>query len=60
MPAPPSQPPDFQSIGLLIMLAVALCVKYWRTTLMLMAIAVITLTICGAVLFVEGLQHAHR
>jgi hypothetical protein len=60
MPPPPGQPHDLQLIGLLVMLAVALCVKYWRTTLMLMTIAVITLTIYGAVLLVEGLPHAHR
>lgn len=42
------------------MLVVALCVKFWRITLMLVTIAVITVTIYGAVLLVEGLQHTHR
>ena len=60
MTPPPGQPHDFYSIGLLVMLVVALCVKFWRITLMLVTIAVITVTIYGAVLLVEGLQHAHR
>jgi hypothetical protein len=60
MTLPPGQPHDFHSIGLLIMLVVALCVKFWRVTLALVTIAFITLTIYGAVLVVEGLPHVHR
>ena len=60
MTPPPHQPHDFYSIGLLVMLVVALCVKFWRITLLLVTIAVITVTIYGAVLLVEGLQHTHR
>lgn len=59
MPPSPGQPHDLQAIGLVVMLVVMLCVRFWRATLMLVAIAVITLTIYGAVLLVEGLQHAH-
>jgi hypothetical protein len=60
MTPPAGQPHDFYSIGLLVMLIVALCVKFWRITLTLVTIAVITLTIYGALLLVEGLQHVHR
>lgn len=60
MPPMLGQPHDHQSISLLVMLVVALCVIYWRAALRLVAIAVITVTIYGAVLFVEGLQHVHR
>jgi hypothetical protein len=55
-PAP--DPPHLQSIGLLITAVVALGVRYWRTALRLVAIAIITLTIYGAVLLVEGLRHS--
>jgi hypothetical protein len=57
MPPTPSPPHDFQSIGLLVTLIVALCVLYWRIAIRLVAIAVITLTIYGTVLLVEGLHH---
>jgi hypothetical protein len=55
---PPGAPNDFQPIGLLVLLVVALCVKYWPTALRLVAIAIITLAIYGAVQFIEGL-HMH-
>jgi hypothetical protein len=60
MPAVPDPPHDSDSIGLLIMGLVALCVLYWRIALRLVAIAVITVAIYGAVLLAEGLQHAGR
>jgi hypothetical protein len=60
MPTAPGPPHDFQSIGLLVTLVAALCVIYWRIAIRLVAIAVIALTIYGAVLLVEGLQHAGR
>ena len=56
MPPAPGTPNDFQPIGVLVMLVVALCVKYWRAALRLAAIAIITLAIYGAVLLVEGLR----
>jgi hypothetical protein len=59
MPLAPGPPHDVP-ILLLVMLIVALCVKFWRITLALAAIAVITLTIYGAILLAQGLQHAHR
>jgi hypothetical protein len=59
MPPPPGPPHDVPVL-LLVMLVVALCVKFWRTALALVAIAVITLTIYAAILLAQGLQHAHR
>ena len=59
MPAVPD-PPHFQSIGPLVTGLVALCVIYWRIALRLVAIAVITVTIYGAVLLIEALQHSGR
>jgi hypothetical protein len=58
MPPAPGPPPDAQSIGLLIVFAAALCVIYWRIAIRLVAIAVIALTIYGAVLFVEAMHHS--
>jgi hypothetical protein len=60
MPPAPGPPHDIQSIGLIIMIVVALCTIYWRIAIRLVAIAVITLTIYGALLLVEGLQHTVR
>jgi hypothetical protein len=56
MPAAPGPPFD-PHIGPLIMIVVALCVIYWRITIRLVAVAVITLTIYGAVLLLEGMHH---
>ena len=51
----PAGPPH--DIGPLVMAIVALCVLYWRIAIQFVAIAVIFVTIYGAVLFVEGLHH---
>ena len=59
MPHAPG-PPNDVPILVLIMLVVALCVKFWRTALALAATVVITLTIYGAILLTHGLQHVHR
>ena len=59
MPPAPGPPHDVP-ILMLVMLVVALCVKFWRIALALVAIAVITLTVYGAILLTHGLQHAHR
>lgn len=60
MPTAPGPPHDVQSIGILITFVVALCVFYWRIAIRLVAIAVIALSIYGAILFFEGLRHATR
>jgi hypothetical protein len=57
MPPAPGPPHDPHSIGLLITAVVALCVIYWRIAIRLVVIAVIALTIYGAVLLVEGMHH---
>ena len=54
----PGAPNDFQPIGLLAVLLIAWCVKHWLAVLRLVAIAIITLAIYGAVQFVQGL-HIH-
>ncbi len=56
----PGSPHDLQSIGLWVMLIVALCVFYVRLAVRIAIIAVIGLSIYGAILFVEGLQHMVR
>jgi hypothetical protein len=56
MPAVQGPPQDLGSIGLLIMLIAALCVTYWRTTLRIAAIVIITLAAYGAFLVVEGMR----
>jgi hypothetical protein len=60
MPPVPDPPGGFQSIIVLVTVVVALCVRFWRTALRIVAIIVITLTICGAVLLTEALRHVGR
>jgi len=56
MPAVQGPPQDLGAIGVLIMLIVALCVRYWRTTLRIAAIVIITLAAYGGFLVVEGMR----
>jgi len=56
MPAVQGPPQDLGAIGVLIMLIVALCVRYWRTTLRIAAIVIITLAAYGAFLVVEEMR----
>ena len=56
MPAAHGPPPDLTSIGVLIALTACLCVAYWRTTLRVIAILIITIACYGAVLILEELH----
>jgi len=56
MPAVQGPPQDVGWVVVLIMLVAALCVTYWRTTLRLAAIVIITLAAYGAFLVVEGMR----
>lgn len=53
-------PQDFKSISTLVIVVVTLGVVYWRTTLRIAAILVITLAIYGTYLVIEGLHHLTR
>jgi len=57
MPAVQGPPQDLGSIGVLVMLIVAVCVIYWRTALRIAAILIITLAVYGAVLVVQAMHH---
>lgn len=57
MPAVQGPPPDLGSIGIPIMLIAAVSVIYWRTTLRVAAIVIITLAAYGAFLVIEGMRH---
>ena len=56
----PTSPHDLQSIGVGVTLVATLCAVYWRLAIRLAAIAVITLTILGAILLIEILQHVAK
>ncbi len=56
----PGSPHDLQSIGIGVTLVAALCVFYWRLAIRLVVIAVIALSIFGAILLVEGLQQIFK
>ena len=57
MPAAPNHPHDIQAVTVLVVLVASLAVIYWRTTLRLIAIAVIAFTVYGLILLLHGLRH---
>jgi hypothetical protein len=52
MPIPPPQPHDNAGIAIIVLIVAALCVRYWRIAIPLIIIALLTLTVLGAI---EGL-----
>ena len=57
MPIQPPQPQDNAGIVIIVLIAVALCVRYWRIAIPLIMIAALTLTILG---LIEGLTAFYR
>jgi hypothetical protein len=57
MPIQPPQPQDNAGIVVIALIAVALCVRYWRIAIPLIVIAVLTLTVLG---IIEGLSAFYR
>ena len=57
MPPTPNHPHDIQAITVIVLLVASLSVIYWRTTLRLIAIAVIAFAIYGFILVLYGLRH---
>ena len=55
MPVPTSNTEDTQAaIAVLIAISACLCVAYWRTVLKVVLVILLALTICGAVVGIEG------
>jgi hypothetical protein len=57
MPIQPPQPQDNAGIVVIVLIAAALCVRYWRIAIPLVAIAALTLTVLGVI---EGLNAFYR
>jgi hypothetical protein len=57
MPIQPPQPEDNAGIVVIVLIAAALCVRYWRIAIPLVAIAALTLTVLGVI---EGLNAFYR
>ena len=57
MPIQPPQPQDNAGIVVIILIAAALCVRYWRIVIPLIVIAALTLTILG---IIEGVSAFYR
>jgi hypothetical protein len=57
MPIQPPQPQDNAGIVVIVLIAVALCVRYWRIAIPLIVIAALTLTILG---IIEGVSAFYR
>ena len=57
MPIQPPQPQDNAGIVVIVLIAAALCVRYWRIAIPLVAIATLTLTVLGVI---EGLSAFYR
>jgi hypothetical protein len=57
MPLQPPQPQDNAGIVVIVLIAAALCVRYWRIAIPLVAIAALTVTVLGVI---EGLNAFYR
>ena len=57
MPVQPPQPQDNAGIVVIVFVVTALCVRYWRIAIPLIAIAALTITIVG---LIEGLTAFYR
>jgi len=57
MPIQPPQPQDNAGIIVIVLIATALCVRYWRIAIPLIVIAALTLTVLG---IIEGLDVFYR
>ena len=57
MPIQPPQPQDNAGIVVIVLIGAALCVRYWRIAIPLIAIAALTVTILG---IIEGLNAFYR
>ena len=53
----PPQPQDNAGIVVIVLIAAALCVRYWRIAIPLVAIAALTVTVLGVI---EGLNAFYR
>ena len=57
MPIQPPQPQDNAGIVVIVLIAAALCVRYWRIAIPLVAVAALTVTVLGVI---EGLNAFYR
>jgi hypothetical protein len=57
MPIQPPQPQDNAGIVVIVLIGAALCVRYWRIAIPLIAIAALTVTILG---IIEGVSAFYR
>jgi hypothetical protein len=57
MPIQPPQPQDNEGIVVIVIIAAALCVRYWRIAIPLIVIAALAFTILG---IIEGLHAFYR
>jgi hypothetical protein len=57
MPIQPPQPQDNAGIIVIVLVAAALCVRYWRIAIPLIVIAALTVTILG---IIEGVSAFYR
>jgi hypothetical protein len=57
MPIQPPQPQDNAGIVVVVVIAAALCVRYWRIAIPLIAIAALAFTVLG---IIEGLNAFYR
>ena len=57
MPIQPPQPQDNAGIIVIVLIAVTLCIRYWRIAIPLIVIAALTVTILG---IIEGVSAFYR
>ena len=57
MPIQPPQPQDNAGVVVVVVIAAALCVRYWRIAIPLIAIAALAFTVLGVI---DGLDAFYR
>lgn len=60
MPIQPPQPQDNQAIAVIVLIIAGICVRYWRTALLMFAIVLIALIVLGVIAEVHVVRHVIR
>ena len=60
MPIQPPQPQDNQAIAVIVLILAGICVRYWRTALLMLAVVIIALIVLGLIAEVHLVHHIIR
>jgi hypothetical protein len=60
MPIQSPQPHDTQAIVVIVLIVAGICVRYWRTALLLFVITLVALVVLGVIAELHAVQHVIR